>query len=121
VPIYVYQCQRCKANAEVLHEMKYVGEEEKMPQELKDKISCNIKTCQNKKCSFRGKIWQRVPQLPAIVSDGTVTLQQKQQQKKTRSRAHFQNEIMPKITDKASKRHFEKKFKGVKPKDHTKM
>jgi len=48
-------------------------------------------------------------------------LKKKQEQKKTRSRAHFKNTMLHKIKDPAERRHFEKKFKGTKKIDHEKM
>lgn len=123
MPIYLYGCANCKAKKEVLHEMKYVGDESNLPKEIKDEVSCNVKTCKNSshKCSFQGMIWNRIPQEPTIVTNGVQTLKQKQEQRKTRSRAHFKNEVLPTVTDKASKRAFEKKYKNTKKIDHTKM
>jgi hypothetical protein len=101
--------------------MKYCGDEKNLPKETLDSIACNSNTCPKITRKHEGEIWQRVPQEPSIVTNGVATLAAKQEQRKTRSRAHFKNEILPKMKDKASKRHFDKKFKGTKKIDHTKM
>lgn len=89
-----------------------------------DKIS----SYKPKKCPKHGvKLTRRyyAPHL-ANMSGGSTTsekelLKKKQEYKKMRSRVHFKNTKLDKITDPHERRHFEKKFKGTKKMDHEKM
>lgn len=81
-----------------------------------------------KEITCKHGIMKRVPQEPQLMgaSGGqfkseSELLNAKQQQRKTRSRAHFKNEVLPTIGDKAERRHFDKKFKGTKKIDHEKI
>lgn len=66
-----------------------------------------------------------VPHLANMIGGVSVSenvlLSKKQESRKTRSRAHFKNEVMHKIKDPGERRHFEKKFKGTKKIDHEKL
>lgn len=130
MPQYQHKCLFCKAKCEIVYEMKFVGEEQNLPLCIKRKITCNKSTCKkkNNKQYNPNKFWPRVPYAVHVANmlQGTSVsqsdlLKQKQQQRKTRSRAHFKNEVLPKIKDPHAKRHFDRKYKDTKKIDHEKL
>lgn len=97
--------------------MAFVGKEDDMPIDLRLRISCK-----------HHGIMPRIPQVPILQGSvgGTFPSEeklrnQKQIQRKHRSKTQFINDEMNKIKDPDAKRHFKKKYKGVKTKDHEKM
>lgn len=130
MPQYQHKCLLCKAQCEIDYQMKFVGEEDKLPLCVKQKITCNKSTCKkkNNKTYNINQFWPRVPYAVHVANmiGGTSVsekdlLNQKQQQRKLRSRAHFKNEVLPTIKDPHAKKHFEKKYKGTKNIDHEKL
>lgn len=128
MPIYDHACNNCKAKSDAMYQMKFVGDEQSLPDEIKQDISCNPSTCRKKKQLNDGTIWPRVIQASHIANqlNGTTVsekelLAAKQNQRKTRSRAHFKNEVLPTIKDPGERRHFEKKFANTKNVDHEKI
>lgn len=106
---YVYACPKCKKKPiEVDHGMSEVDNP--------SKATIKATTCTKHKIRM-----QRVPQIPQLMgaSGGEFKTEKqllgdKQAQRKRRSRLHFKNEIMPKLTDVSDKRYFKEKFdKGV--------
>jgi hypothetical protein len=128
MPTYHHACLYCKAKIEIDYSMKYVDNEDEMPQLIKDQVSCNVNTCFKKKPLLEPGMWPRIPyalhlfgmQGGTSVPEGQL-LKEKQKQRSTRSRAHFKNEVLPKIKDPGERRHFEKKYKNTKKVDHEKM
>lgn len=103
MPLYEFECEVCHKRDQIL--VSY------------DQLA-NVKlTCHKKKMI-------RVYDAPSVIT-GTSgqrdLLKKKQEQRKTRSRAHFKNEILPTIKDPTERRHFEKKFKNTRKIDHTKL
>lgn len=104
MPLYEFKCEMCERVETVL---------------------CSFDQLKNKtpKCIKHGKM-SRVFSVPNVVtgtSGQKELLAKKQEQRKTRSRAHFKNEVLPTIVDKDAKKHFEKKYKNTKKVDHTKL
>lgn len=107
MPIYEFVCpvKRCHRTAELL--CSHSDIERKLPVCLQHMV-----------------LMVRVYSAPALIT-GTAgqkqLLAKKQSQRKTRSRAHFKNEVLKTIKDPGERRHFERKYKNTKKVDHTKL
>lgn len=109
--MYEYECTECGARKDVLHsydELKSPSEET-----LKE-ITCH---------GVMVRLFS-APHLANMQGGTTVSekvlLAQKQEQRKTRSRAHFKNDVLPKLKG-SDRRYFENKYRGTKNIDHEKM
>lgn len=116
MPIYQYACPCKKKPIEVEHSMSFIGNELKLPGDVLKKIKCE-----------KHGIMQRIPFLPNLAgsSGGTFKsekqlLKEKQQSRKLRSKIHFKNEVLPKLSG-TDRMHFEKKLKNIPKKDHEKI
>ena len=120
MPIYIYQCNKCKKDKpiEVEHAMRFVGQETGLHWTTLEKITCS-----------KHGLKSRIPQEPHLAgsSGGTFKTEhelvlEKQKQRKLRSRIQFKNDELHKLKGTpGEKRHFEKKFKNLPKKDHEKM
>lgn len=115
-PIYDYECPACGYVKEILHSY---NELENPSEETKKDLLCD--------CDEDRPVMKRVITAPHLANmQGGVSvpestlLAQKQEQRKTRSRAHFKNDVLPKLKG-GERRHFENKFRGTKNVDHEKM
>lgn len=115
---YCYRCNKCKSGKiiEVIHSMDFVGNEKDLPSDILKKITC----------IYHG-LKSRVPQEPQLAGSSggemkstSILLNEKQKQRKLRSRTQFKNEVLPTLQA-GEKRHFENKLKNIKKQDHEKM
>jgi len=129
MPCYLYKCPHCKTKpVEVMHEMKFIGNEKDLPRDILEQIVCHTKICKAKE-EQTGALWKRIPQEPQLMgsSEGTFLSEdqlrkKKQAQRKVRSKIHFKNEILPKMNETAKiKDHFKNSVKHLPNKDHEKM
>jgi hypothetical protein len=118
MPTYVHSCTKCSSNTEIFYSMDFVGKEEGLPKDILKQITCK-----------KHGLMPRVPQEPHLAgsSNGTFKsekelLNEKQSQRKLRSKIHFKNEVLPTIKGTPlEKRHFKNKLKNLPKKDHEKM
>lgn len=116
MPTYCYSDG--KKTIEVIHEMRFVGNEKELPKEILKQITRKD-----------GTLMERVPQIPILKgsSQGTFKtekqlLSEKQAQRKLRSKIHFKNEELPKLRGTpGEKRHFANKLKNLPKTDHEKL
>jgi len=115
MPIYEYACQhkRCKYTKDVLHT---VAELKEPSEETLKEITCPKHGVMQRQMS--------VPHLANMKGGVSVSekelLADKQARLKKRSRMHFKNDVLPDLPDRQVKKHFEKKYKGLKG-DHEKI
>jgi len=114
MPVYEFKCPRKGCQ---FHKDEYFSTSEVLPS-LNNKA---VKKDLGLICPTHNIALDRVYSVPAVITNQSTSLQKKQQQRKTRSRAHFKNEVLPTIKDPAERRHFEKKYKNTKNVDHTKL
>lgn len=114
MPIYEFKCpkSRCK-----YHKDEYFGSSDVLSTLNNEAIKRDLGII----CPKHNLVLDRVYSVPAVITNQKQSLSKKQEQRKTRSRAHFKNEVLPKIKDPGERRHFEAKFKNTKKVDHTKL
>lgn len=110
MPVYQHKCTNCPAKCELEYSMKYVGQENELPDDTIKQISCNRSSCKSRqrhKMSFHftQKIWPRIPfasHIANVMGGVTVSesdlLKKKQDSRKARSRTHFKNEVLPTLS-----------------------
>lgn len=115
MPVYEYACEhkRCKQSKEILHSYAEIKEP-------------SADTLQEMQCPKGHGCMTRVFSAPHLANmkggvsvSESVLLQEKQKQRKIRSRLQFKNDVLPTLKA-GEKRHFEKKLKHLKG-DHEKI
>ena len=118
MPQYKYFCpvQGCKS---VRNDIWHMMSECDHPSEQLIKET----TCKKHKIRMQRQIFEPVLQgaVGGTFPKESELLAEKQKQRKIRSKAHFVNDVMNKVSDRDSRRYFKKKYRGVKPPDHEKM
>lgn len=114
MPVYEFKCSKkgCKFH---LDQFLFSDNISRLTREEKDRKQLGLV------CPKHNIVLDRVYGVPAVITNQHQSLAKKQAQKKTRSRAHFKNEVLPTIKDPAERRHFENKFKNTRKIDHTKL
>ncbi len=117
MPIYKYYCptKGCRSVKEIIHMMSEC--------DTPSKLLIEQTTCKKHQVRMQRQIFEPILQgsVGGTFPSEDKLRKQKQKERKARSTAHFVNEEMNKVKDRDSRRHFQKKYKGVKVKDHEKL